>query len=171
MSIPTESVTVESGAQWAQLYAQSGARKLMLVGGASISVGVGGYLTGGGHGPLSSLYGLGADNVLEMEVVTPDAKLIVANECQNSDYFWALRGVRTILCLKFLAVLMFAGRWCDLWCGDQIHHSCNANGSNELVDGYNSSRHRYEHQLGRNGDGACALAQSIIDRSWWLYGW
>ena len=27
-----------------------------------------------------------------MTVVTPDGKLVVANECQNSDLFWALRG-------------------------------------------------------------------------------
>jgi FAD/FMN-containing dehydrogenase len=88
---------VESGAQWLQLYAQAGVRKLMLAGGASVSVGIGGYLTGGGHGPLSPVYGLGADNVLEMEAVTPNAELITANECQNSEYFWALRGVRIIL--------------------------------------------------------------------------
>jgi len=29
---------------------------------------------------------------LEIKVVTPDGQLRIANQCQNSDLFWALRG-------------------------------------------------------------------------------
>lgn len=64
-----------------------------MVGGTSKSVSVGGYLTGGGHSILSPRYGLGADNVLELEVVTPMGDILTANECQNEDLFWAMRGV------------------------------------------------------------------------------
>lgn len=28
-----------------------------------------------------------------MEVVTPEGEIVVANECQNQDLFWAMRGV------------------------------------------------------------------------------
>jgi len=52
----------------------------------------GGYVTGGGHSVLGARHGLAADLVLELTVVTPDGKLIVANACQNRDLFWALRG-------------------------------------------------------------------------------
>jgi hypothetical protein len=45
-----------------------------------------------GHGPLSSTYGLGVDNVLEIEIVTPNGVLQTANRCTNPDLFWALRG-------------------------------------------------------------------------------
>ena len=45
-----------------------------------------------GHGPLSSTYGLGVDNVLEIKIVTPDGDLRTANPCLNPDLFWALRG-------------------------------------------------------------------------------
>jgi FAD/FMN-containing dehydrogenase len=75
-----------------------------IVGGGGTSVSVGGYLTGAGHGLLSSKYGLGADQVLEMEVVTPDGEIITANECNYKDLFWALRGV------SFPSPLSFAQR-------------------------------------------------------------
>ena len=41
---------------------------------------------------LSPLYGLGADRVLEITVVTPDGVLRTANGYTNPDLFWALRG-------------------------------------------------------------------------------
>jgi hypothetical protein len=67
---------------------------------------------GGGHSILSPVYGLGVDRVVsdlrylkrtptnydsadtkvEFKVVTPDGEYRVANECQNEDLFWALRG-------------------------------------------------------------------------------
>jgi hypothetical protein len=52
----------------------------------------GGYVTGAGHSILGARYGLAADLVLELTVVTPDGKILVANACQNQDLFWALRG-------------------------------------------------------------------------------
>lgn len=64
-----------------------------VVGGTGRTVSVGGYLTGGGHSILSSRYGLATDQVLELEVVTPQGELVTANECQNQDLFWAMRGV------------------------------------------------------------------------------
>ncbi|KAJ4350426.1 uncharacterized protein N0V89_009047 [Didymosphaeria variabile] len=64
----------------------------ILVTGANPDVGLVGWLTGGGHGPLSSTYGMGADNLLEATVVTPSGDILVANPCQNSDLFFAIRG-------------------------------------------------------------------------------
>ena len=52
----------------------------------------GGYTQGGGHSPLNSAYGLGADNVLEWEVVTGEGKHVVANPHENTDLYWALSG-------------------------------------------------------------------------------
>jgi FAD/FMN-containing dehydrogenase len=70
------------------------ARDLMLVAGASKTVSLGGFLSNGGHGALSAKFGLGADMVLEIEAVTADGRIVRANECQNQDLFWAMRGVR-----------------------------------------------------------------------------
>ncbi|KAG8817171.1 hypothetical protein FRC19_011520 [Serendipita sp. 401] len=69
------------------------AHGVVVVGGASYSVGVaGGWVLGGGHSPISTQYGLGVDNVVQFEIVTPDGKLRIANQYENKDLFWALRG-------------------------------------------------------------------------------
>ncbi|KAL1610206.1 hypothetical protein SLS60_001871 [Paraconiothyrium brasiliense] len=64
----------------------------VLVTGSNPDVGLVGWLTGGGHGPLSSTYGMGADNLLEAMVVTPSGDILIANPCQNFDLFFAIRG-------------------------------------------------------------------------------
>lgn len=64
-----------------------------IVGGFCPSVGVaGGYIQGGGHGPLTSAYGMAADQVLEWEVVTSDGRLVSASPVHNQDLYWALAG-------------------------------------------------------------------------------
>lgn len=64
-----------------------------VVGGFCPSVGVaGGYIQGGGHGPLTSTYGMAADQVLEWEVVTSDGQLVSASPAHNADLYWALAG-------------------------------------------------------------------------------
>ncbi|KAH9932267.1 FAD-binding domain-containing protein [Fomitopsis serialis] len=63
------------------------------VGGYHQTVGAGGgYFLGGGHSVLSPVYGLAVDRVVQAKVVTPEGLYLVANECQNSDLFFALRG-------------------------------------------------------------------------------
>jgi hypothetical protein len=56
------------------------------------TVGIVGWATSGGHGWLTSSYGQGADNIYEVEIVTPQGRTLIANECQNTDIFWATRG-------------------------------------------------------------------------------
>ncbi|RYP40862.1 hypothetical protein DL767_001343 [Monosporascus sp. MG133] len=52
----------------------------------------GGWFTGGGHSALASKYGLGADQVLSINVVTADGRFVTADMNQNTDLFYALRG-------------------------------------------------------------------------------
>ena len=52
----------------------------------------GGWLQGGGIALNSRLYGLGVDNVVDFRVVLTDGSIVIANECTNSELFWALRG-------------------------------------------------------------------------------
>ncbi|KAI1809726.1 FAD-binding domain-containing protein [Poronia punctata] len=85
-------VTVGGGSQVGNIVDALDKINQTIVGGTSKSVSVGGYLTGGGHSVLAQLYGMGADQVLEMEVVTAQGDILVANECQNKDLFWAMRG-------------------------------------------------------------------------------
>jgi FAD/FMN-containing dehydrogenase len=56
------------------------------------SVGIGGITLGGGHGYLSRVDGLTIDNLLAAEIVTADGQIIVADENNHPDLFWAVRG-------------------------------------------------------------------------------
>ena len=56
------------------------------------SVGVGGFLLGGGVGPLMSKYGLGCDNVVAAELVLADGRQVRASAHENPDLYWAIRG-------------------------------------------------------------------------------
>lgn len=46
----------------------------------------------GGHSPMSPIAGLGSDQVLSIDIVTPDGRFITADEEHNPDVFWAVRG-------------------------------------------------------------------------------
>ncbi|KAK3389275.1 hypothetical protein B0H63DRAFT_427652 [Podospora didyma] len=66
---------------------------ITIVGPGLRSVGAnGGWFASGGHGNLASFYGLGADQALEIHVVTADGRFVVANADENEDLFYALRG-------------------------------------------------------------------------------
>ena len=56
------------------------------------SVGVGGFLLGGGVGPLMSKYGLGCDNVLAADMVLADGQIVKASAREDADLYWAIRG-------------------------------------------------------------------------------
>ncbi len=49
-------------------------------------------MQGGGHSPATHNFGLGADQVLEAQVVLASGKTVTANACENSDIFFAIRG-------------------------------------------------------------------------------
>ncbi|KAH6679924.1 hypothetical protein F5X68DRAFT_244846 [Plectosphaerella plurivora] len=82
-----------AGVEVRELYEAADAAGYTAVGGECRTVGVtGGYIGGGGHSPLSTIAGLGSDQVLSVDIVTPDGRFITADEEQNSDLFWAVRG-------------------------------------------------------------------------------
>lgn len=60
--------------------------------GANECVGYMGPALGGGHGRLEGLYGLIADNILELNVVLADGSTIKVSEKSHKELFWAMRG-------------------------------------------------------------------------------
>ncbi|KAF2447175.1 FAD binding domain-containing protein [Karstenula rhodostoma CBS 690.94] len=81
------------GVQAFEIYKAAHEKGHSVVGGEGETVGIfGGYIQGGGHSPLTSLYGTGADQVLSFEVVTADGDYVTANSKSNTDLFWAMRG-------------------------------------------------------------------------------
>lgn len=82
-----------AGVQGIEAYEAAHEKGLRIVGGECPSVGLaGGYSQGGGHSALASRYGLGADQVLEWEVIDGTGNFLVANRETNTDLYWALAG-------------------------------------------------------------------------------
>lgn len=84
---------IAAGSRMFEIYAAAAKYNLTVVGGGDMNVGIGGWITGAGHSPISSTYGLGADQILEMEVVTADGRFLTINENCYPNLFWAMRGV------------------------------------------------------------------------------
>ncbi|KID65157.1 oxidoreductase, partial [Metarhizium hybridum] len=87
-------VTMGAGIMHWEVYSDGAKNGYTIVGGECPTVGaVGGFLQGGGVSSFHSFTkGLAVDNVLEYQVVTANGELIAANEYQNRDLFWALKG-------------------------------------------------------------------------------
>ncbi|KAI5858767.1 FAD binding domain-containing protein [Tricharina praecox] len=86
-------VKLGAGVQIANLYTELAKVGKVIVAGECPTVGfAGGYIQGGGHGPLSTILGMGTDSVLQYTLVTADGKYITADAKSNSDIFWAMRG-------------------------------------------------------------------------------
>jgi len=54
--------------------------------------GIAGLTLGGGVGWLLRKYGMSIDNLLSIQIVTADGRVLAANASENADLFWALRG-------------------------------------------------------------------------------
>jgi FAD/FMN-containing dehydrogenase len=83
---------VEGGATWGDVDSETQKFGLATPGGLISDTGVGGLTLSGGIGWLRSAYGLCIDNILSVEIVTADGQLRTANESENTDLFWAIRG-------------------------------------------------------------------------------
>ena len=88
-----KAIKVAAGVQAGEALQAAHAQGLVVVTGNCATIGIaGGFSQGGGHSPLSSKFGLGADQVLEWEVVTGTGELVIASQTENSDLYWALSG-------------------------------------------------------------------------------
>lgn len=88
----TSAVTISAGEILNDIYAAADALGLVIVGGQAVDVGIGGYITAGGHSNLAVLYGMAADQMLEATIVSPLGEILTINACQNSEFFYAFRG-------------------------------------------------------------------------------
>src|SRR5205807_4759191 len=83
---------VEGGASWGEFNHDLQAFGLAATGGFISTTGVSGLTLGGGLGWLVRKHGLALDNLLSVDVVTADGKLLIASPSQNEDLLWGLRG-------------------------------------------------------------------------------
>lgn len=90
---PEHALTVEAGARWLEAYEAATKAGRYVQGGGCTSVGAcGGFTFGSGFGSFSKRYGTGSAGILEVEVITADGSIVVANRYQNPDLFYAMRG-------------------------------------------------------------------------------
>jgi FAD/FMN-containing dehydrogenase len=88
-----QSVIIQGGAVWGDVYEECKRAGVDVIGAPLWFVGVGGFLLGGGYGPLSGQRGLAIDNMLSATVVLADGKIIKTSSAQEPDLFWAIRGI------------------------------------------------------------------------------
>jgi FAD/FMN-containing dehydrogenase len=82
----------EGGATWLDFDAATQALGLVTPGGVVGSTGVAGLTLGGGIGHLTAQHGLTCDNLVGVELVTPDGSVTRASADENAELLWGLRG-------------------------------------------------------------------------------
>jgi len=85
-------VRAQGGVIWSELNREAHAHGLAVTGGAISSTGIAGYTLGGGLGWLMAKHGLGADNLIGVELVTADGETLNVDDESHPDLMWALRG-------------------------------------------------------------------------------
>ncbi len=86
-------VSLGAGCLWGEVYRKVAVENGHYVqGGGCLTVGVAGFVQGGGFGWFSKQYGTGAANLLEAEIVTADGRIRTVNRWRDPDLFFALRG-------------------------------------------------------------------------------
>ena len=82
----------EPGVTWREFDRETQTFGLATTGGQISTAGIAGLTLGGGWGWLSRKYGLACDNLLSVDIVTADGKLLPVNASENEDLFWGIRG-------------------------------------------------------------------------------
>lgn len=85
-------VHAQPGVNWGALDRATQVYGLATPGGEVSVTGIAGLTLGGGMGYLRRKYGLSADNLIAVEMVTPNGEVITADDSHNSELMWGLRG-------------------------------------------------------------------------------
>jgi FAD/FMN-containing dehydrogenase len=88
----TRTARAQGGVLWSELNREAALHGLAVTGGAISTTGIAGLTLGGGLGWLMAAYGLAADNLIEVELVTADVAVQSVTDASHPDLMWALRG-------------------------------------------------------------------------------
>jgi FAD/FMN-containing dehydrogenase len=83
---------IQAGATWADVDRATTPHGLATPGGTVSSVGVAGFVLGGGGGWLTRSYGMAVDNLVAARMVTAEGDEVVASEDEDPELLWGLRG-------------------------------------------------------------------------------
>ena len=92
VDVENRTARVAGGSLLGDLDYEAMAHGLVTTAGTVSHTGVGGLTLGGGFGRLGRRFGMSIDNVLEMDIVTPDGQLRTVGPQDEPDLYWALRG-------------------------------------------------------------------------------
>jgi FAD/FMN-containing dehydrogenase len=84
--------SLRPGSSWQEVYETLSPHGVTVTGGRAGTVGVGGFLTGGGNSFHSASHGMACDMVINYEVVIANGSIINANARENPDLWVALKG-------------------------------------------------------------------------------
>ena len=82
----------QGGVTWGEFDRETQLHGLATTGGMVSSTGIAGLTLGGGMGYLMGKYGLAADNLVSVDIVTGDGRVLRASQDEHRDLFWAVRG-------------------------------------------------------------------------------
>ena len=85
-------VRAQAGLTWGEFDRETQLVGLATTGGRQTSTGVAGQTLGSGSGWLERKFGLTCDNLVAAKLVTADGEIVRADETQNQDLLWGLRG-------------------------------------------------------------------------------
>ena len=85
-------VRAQGGVTWGELNRETQLHGLAVTGGVVSSTGIAGLTLGGGLGWLMGKHGLALDNLLSVELVTAEGKVLRTSKDEEPDLFWAVRG-------------------------------------------------------------------------------
>ncbi|KAJ2900398.1 FAD binding domain-containing protein [Zalerion maritima] len=85
-------VGIGPGAHWQSVYDTLAPRGVVVTGGRAGTVGVGGFVAGGGNSFHSASHGMACDQVRNFEVVLADGSVVDANADENPDLWAAMKG-------------------------------------------------------------------------------
>ena len=88
----TNTARIGAGAKFGAINTTLDMYGLHVPGGGCPTVGIAGYMQGGGYGFTSREFGMNCDNVIEVTMMRADGTLVVASETENKELFWAIRG-------------------------------------------------------------------------------
>jgi FAD/FMN-containing dehydrogenase len=92
VDVVARTARIPAGARWIDVVGAVAPHGLAAMHGSAPTVGVMGYLVGGGLSFYGRAHGLAANHVRAFEVVTPDGRALRADADENPELFWALRG-------------------------------------------------------------------------------
>ncbi|TVY16612.1 Bifunctional solanapyrone synthase [Lachnellula arida] len=130
-------VSVGVGASWGSVYTQLDHYNLSVAGARAFSVGVGGLSIGGGISYFAPRYGWTCDTVMNYVIILANGSIINANQHENPDLLWALRGGTNNFGIVVRVDLQIFQQG-DIWGGVVYHALSTASQQIEAISEFNN---------------------------------